>query len=44
LYEFATYSGAKVIGLDVTDDNIQIRLENNVYQLDIALGKVTDHI
>jgi tocopherol cyclase len=35
LYEFTTYSGAKVTGLDVTDDNIRIRLENKAYRLDI---------
>ncbi len=35
LYEFTTYSGAKVTELDVTEDNIWIRLENNVYRLDI---------
>ena len=35
LYKFTTYSGAKVTGLDVTDDNIRIRLENKVYRLDI---------
>ena len=35
LYEFTTYSGAKVTGLDVTDDSIRIRLENKVYRLDI---------
>jgi tocopherol cyclase len=35
LYEFTTYSGAKVNGLDVTDDYIRIRLENKVYRLDI---------
>lgn len=35
LYKFTTYSGAKVTGLDVTDDNIWIRLENKVYRLDI---------
>ncbi len=35
LYKFTTYSGAKVNGLDVTDDNIRIRLENKVYRLDI---------
>jgi tocopherol cyclase len=35
LYEFTTYSGAKVTELDVTEDNIRIRLENNVYRLDI---------
>jgi hypothetical protein len=35
LYKFTTYSGAKVTGLDVTDDNIRILLENKVYRLDI---------
>lgn len=35
LYEFTTYSGAKVTELDVTDNNIRIRLENNAYILDI---------
>jgi hypothetical protein len=35
LYRFTTYSGAKVTGLDLTDDNIQIRLENKEYRLDI---------
>jgi hypothetical protein len=35
LYEFTTYSGAKVTELDVTEDNIRIRLENNIYRLDI---------
>ncbi len=35
LYKFTTYSGAKVTGLDVTDDKIKIRLENKVYLLDI---------
>ncbi|PAV13007.1 hypothetical protein ASJ81_19185 [Methanosarcina spelaei] len=35
LYKFTTYSGAKVIGLDVTDNNIRIRLENKKYCLDI---------
>ena len=35
LYEFTTYLGAKVTGLDVTDDSIRIRLENKVYRLDI---------
>ena len=35
LYKFTTYSGAKVTGLDVTDNNIRIRLENKVYRLDI---------
>jgi tocopherol cyclase len=35
LYEFTTYSGAKVTGLDVTDDYIRIWLENKVYRLDI---------
>ena len=35
LYEFTTYSGAKVTELDVTDNNIRIRLENNAYRLDI---------
>jgi tocopherol cyclase len=35
LYEFTTYSGAKVTELDVTDDNIRIRLENKTYRLDI---------
>lgn len=35
MYEFTTYSGAKVTGLDVTDDSIRIRLENKVYRLDI---------
>jgi len=35
LYEFTTYSGAKVTELYVTDDNIRIRLENKAYRLDI---------
>jgi tocopherol cyclase len=35
LYEFTTYSGAKVTWLDVTDDYIKIRLENKVCRLDI---------
>ena len=35
LYEFTTYSGAKVTGLDVTDDNIRIQLESKEYRLDI---------
>ncbi|MDW5550254.1 tocopherol cyclase family protein [Methanosarcina sp.] len=35
LYKFTTYSGAKVTGLDVTDDKIKIRLENKAYYLDI---------
>lgn len=35
LYKFTTYSGAKVTGLDVTDNNVQIRLESKVYRLDI---------
>jgi len=35
LYKFTTYSGAKVTGLDVTDNNIRIRLENKGYRLDI---------
>jgi hypothetical protein len=35
LYKFTTYSGAKVTGLDVTDNNIRILLENKVYRLDI---------
>ena len=39
LYEFTTYSGAKVTELDVTEDNIRIRLENNVYRLDIDVDR-----
>lgn len=35
LYEFTTYSGAKVAELLVSDNNIQIQLENKVYRLDI---------
>jgi len=35
LYKFTTYSGAKVTGLNVTDDKIKIRLENKAYCLDI---------
>lgn len=35
LYKFSTYSGAKVTLLDVTADNIRIRLENKEYRLDI---------
>ncbi|WP_239451221.1 hypothetical protein [Methanosarcina horonobensis] len=35
LYKFTTYSGAKVTVLNVTKDNIRMRLESNVYQLDI---------
>lgn len=35
LYKFTTYSGAKVTLLDVTADNIRIRLENKEYRLDI---------
>ena len=35
LYEFTTYSGAKVTELYVTDDNIRIRLGNKAYRLDI---------
>lgn len=35
LYKFTTYSGAKVTGLSVTEENIRIRLENRVYRLDI---------
>lgn len=35
LYRFTTYSGAKVTGLDVTDDNIRVRLESKSYRLDI---------
>ncbi|WP_229388325.1 tocopherol cyclase family protein [Methanosarcina sp. DH2] len=35
LYRFTTYSGAKVTALDVTDNNIRIRLENKEYRLDI---------
>jgi hypothetical protein len=35
LYRFTTYSGAKVTGLDVTRDNIRIRLESKAYILDI---------
>lgn len=35
LYKFTTYSGTKVTGFDVADNNIRIRLENKVYRLDI---------
>jgi hypothetical protein len=35
LYKFTTYSGAKVTGLNVTDDKIKILLENKAYCLDI---------
>ena len=35
LYKFTTYSGAKVTDLDVTDENIRIRLENKMYLLEI---------
>lgn len=35
LYRFTTYSGAKVTGLDVTLNNIRIRLESKAYILDI---------
>ncbi|MFI5382759.1 MAG: tocopherol cyclase family protein [Methanosarcina thermophila] len=35
LYRFTTYSGAKVTELDVTRDNIHIRLESKAYILDI---------
>ncbi len=35
LYKFTTYSGTRVTCLDVTDDNIRVRLENKVYRLDI---------
>lgn len=35
LYKFTTYSGAKITWLDVTDDNIRLRLENKTYRLDI---------
>jgi tocopherol cyclase len=35
LYEFTTYSGAKITELDVTDNKIRIRLENKLYRLDI---------
>mgnify|MGYP000982992159 FL=1 len=35
MYKFTTYSGAKVTGLNVTDDKIKIRLENKAYCLDI---------
>jgi len=35
LYKFTTYSGAKVTGLDVTDNNVMIRLENKKYRLEI---------
>jgi tocopherol cyclase len=35
LYKFTTYSGAKVTELDVSDNNITIRLENKTYRLDI---------
>jgi tocopherol cyclase len=35
LYKFTTYSGAKVTGLDVTDNNIRTRLESKKYRLEI---------
>lgn len=40
LYKFTTYSGAKITCLDVTDDNIRVRLENKVYRLDIDADRL----
>lgn len=39
LYEFTTYSGSRVSRLEVTGDNISVRLENKAYLLDIDAGR-----
>jgi hypothetical protein len=40
LYEFTTYSGTKVTGLEVTDNNIRVRLENKKYRLGIIADRL----
>jgi hypothetical protein len=39
LYEFTTYSGAHIVGLQADDDNIRLRLENKQYRLDIDAAR-----
>lgn len=39
LYEFTTYSGAKITRLEVTENKIQIRLENKKYCLGIVADR-----
>jgi tocopherol cyclase len=40
LYEFTAYSGAKVTRLEVTENNIQVRLENKKYRLGIIADRL----
>lgn len=39
LYKFTTYSGAKLTRLDVSENNIRIRLEDKAYRLDIDANR-----